>query len=692
MRNIIHWLQTKSSGIYKLGLFLVSIFLIVHLFPRQAGFEYEYHKARPWMYSDLIAPFDFAILKTAEELEAERQAVLEEFSPFFEQDKEVASLQKEAFESNFRSSWLEFVERQELSPAPQEKILQSGLQILDQLFDVGIISIPEALQGQPASYQIRVVDGQVASYHSLGDFLTLNSAYLEASKMLQKTSEDYHPLLESLLGMALSPNIIYNEQMTTRAREAQLQDIPITRGMVQQGEKIISQGELITPHKFQILESFRAEYTRQMGQAGMKNMQYAGQLLLVSITMVVLGLFLFVFRKDVFDNNRQVLLILLSVVLMILATSLVVRHNVNWLYLLPISIVPLLMRAFFDNRLALYVHIITIILIGFLIPRSFEFVFLQFIAGIIAIMSIANLRHRSQLLTTVSLIFLTYSAVFFGLSLSQTGNLDNIPWVNFGYFAGGATLTLLAYPLIYLFERIFGMPTDFSLLELADTNNKLLRDLNLQAPGTFQHSLQVSNLAEEATYAIGGNALLARTGALYHDIGKMDEAFFFTENQTTGVNPHDDIPFEESARIIISHVITGIEKARRNNVPEYIIDFIRTHHGTTTARYFFTMRLKEKPEEEVDPGTFTYPGPRPFSKETAVVMMADSVEAASRSMAKPDEKGIEDLVENIIDTLVAEKQFDNANVTFNDISTIKKIFKRRLMNIKHVRVAYPTLS
>ncbi|MFO7978723.1 MAG: HDIG domain-containing protein [Bacteroidales bacterium] len=689
---MIRWLQANFSKLYKAVLFLISIFIIVQLFPRQAGFEYEYHKARPWLYNDLIAPFDFAILKTQEELEAEQNAVQEEFRPFFMRDTVVAARQMDSFEATFRESFPEYASENELPAAHLERVLKSSVQILDSLFSTGIISIEERFQEEPSSFEIRVLEGQVASTHRLGDFLTLTAAYQRATQMLQRIDEQYHPFVEPLLGMALAPNIIYDEEMSNLALETRLESIPVTRGMVQQGEKIISQGELITAEKYQILESFKAEYTRQRGQAGMQNLQYAGQLILVSITMVVLAMFLFVFRRDVFQNNRQILLILLSIVIMILTTSLVVRYNVDWLYLLPISIVPIVIRAFFDNRLALYVHIITIILIGFLIPRSFEFVFLQFLAGIIAIMSMASLRRRSQLLITVGLIFLTYSAVFFGWSLSQTGSFDDIQWINFGYFAGGATLTLFAYPLIYLFERLFGMPTDFSLLELADTNNKLLRELSLQAPGTFQHSLQVSNLSEEAIYAIGGNALLARTGALYHDIGKMDDPIYFTENQTSGMNPHDDISYEESARIIINHVIGGIEKARRHNIPEYIIDFIRTHHGTTTARYFYTMRQKQNPGEEIDPAAFTYPGPRPFSKETAVVMMADSVEAASRSLKKPDENSINELVETIIDNLIVEKQFDKADITFQDITTIKKIFKRRLMNINHVRVAYPKMN
>jgi cyclic-di-AMP phosphodiesterase PgpH len=490
----------------------------------------------------------------------------------------------------------------------------------------------------------------------------------------------------------MAPNIVFDTQYTDLSRKEELERIPLSRGMVQQGEKVISRGELITPEKYRLLESFRAEYQKQAGQSTVELLLYVGQFILVSISFIVLALFLFFFRRDVFFDNRRLFLILLSVFLMVLITSLVVKYNVDLLFLIPVCIVPVLIRAFFDNRLALYVHIITIIIIGFLVPRSFEFVFLQFIAGIVAIFSMVGLRRRSQLFFTVMLIFLTYSAVFFGLSLAHSGTFQGIEWINFAYFGGAAMLTLFAYPLIFMFERIFALPTDFSLLELADTNNKLLRELNLNAPGTFQHSLQVANLAEEAVIQIGGNSLLTRTGALYHDIGKMNNPMFFTENQITGFNPHDDIPREESARIIINHVIEGIEMARKKNIPEYIIDFIRTHHGTTTARYFFSMHKKENPDEDIDIKAFTYPGPRPFSKETAVVMMADSVEAASRSMRKPDEKNINELVDKIIDTQIRENQFDNANITFKDISTIKKIFKRRLMNIFHVRIAYPGLN
>ncbi len=690
MSKASDWLQKHFSSIYKALLFLISIFLIVQFFPRQTRFGYDYTQGRPWLHDDLIAPFDFAVLKTNEELQKEQQEILKDFKPFFRRHADVAEEREMRFVQEFDQAWQQSYGEQQGDL--REKNLEMGFQLLDSVFRRGIISW-EGAPGEPEpDNEIRLIEGRTATLHRVADFFTMRDAFLWIASQLQDQSGYDTGLLLPLIENAMAPNIVFDSQYTQMSREAELERIPLSRGMVQQGEKIISRGELITAEKYRLLESFRAEYQKQAGQSTVEVLLYVGQFLLVSISFVVLALFLFFFRRDVFFDNRRLVLILLSVFLMVMITSLVVRHNVDLLFLVPVCIVPVLIRAFFDNHLALYVHIITIIIIGFLVPRSFEFVFLQFIAGIVAIFSMVGLRRRSQLFFTVMLIFLTYSAVFFGLSLAHTGTLEAIEWINFAWFAGAAMLTLFAYPLIFMFERLFALPTDFSLLELADTNNTLLRELNLNAPGTFQHSLQVANLAEEAIIQIGGNSLLTRTGALYHDIGKMNNSMFFTENQVTGFNPHDDIPREESARIIINHVIEGIEMARKKNIPEYIIDFIRTHHGTTTARYFYSMHKKENPGEEIDIKAFSYPGPRPFSKETAVVMMADSVEAASRSLRKPNEENISELVDKIIDTQIQENQFDNANITFKDISSIKKIFKRRLMNIYHVRIAYPGLN
>ncbi|MFO7999014.1 MAG: HDIG domain-containing protein [Bacteroidales bacterium] len=691
MARIIQWLQQNLSLIQKIFLFLLGIFLIVQLFPKQPRLGLEYQPGRPWTMDDLIAPFDFAILKSTEEINRERELALQEFQPFYELDESVSVRQKARFQDTFQMR-VDSLFPQGMPDRQREINLNAGMNLLDSLFSRGVIFLDEAHQGQSGDFSIRLVDRRVATEKELKDFFSIPEAYLFVNTRLENRRDVDEDLLRPLLENALVHNVFYDQEMSERYREALLENIPLTRGMVQQGEKIISQGELINPEKYQILESFRAEHEKLTGRTAVKNLLYLGQFLLVSISMIVLVLFLYVFRKDVFEDNRRVLLVLLTILLMVFLTSWVIKYDLAFLYLVPVCIVPIVVRAFFDNRLALYVHIITIILIGFLIPRSFEFVFLQFVAGIIAILSMAGLRRRSQLFFTVILIFVTYSAVFTGLSLAHTGTFENLQWVDFTYLLAAAMLTLFAYPLIFMFERLFGLPTDFSLLELADTNNDLLRQLGMMAPGTFQHSLQVANLAEEAIFAIGGNSLLTRTGALYHDIGKMNDPLFFTENQSTGFNPHDEISYEDSARIIIDHVIHGIEKARKKNLPEYIIDFIRTHHGTTTARYFYTRQVQESPPQEVDKQLFTYPGPPPFSKETAVVMMADAVEAASRSLGKPNEKRIDELVEKMIDTQINEKQFDNANITFRDITTIKKVFKRRLMNIYHVRITYPVLN
>ncbi len=692
MQQILHWFQRHYPSLYKGFLVLLTIILLVQLFPRQPGFDYEYQMGRPWLHDDLIAPISFAILKTPAQLEEERERVKENFRPFFSRSQVVAQSMMEVFQVEFEQAWEQKHGREERQ-ALRQRSLETGLQLLDNLYQTGIIYLGIDHRGKPGDFEIRVLDGNIARTTVLRDLYTIQQAYLEVIGFMEEREDRVDAdLLRPLLEVSLNQNVFYNEEISSRTLEAEMEAIPLTRGMVQEGEKIVSKGELMTPATYQVLESFKMEFQRQVGDSARQVLFYAGQFLLVSISMIVLLLFLYYFRRDVFNDNRRILLVLLSVLLMVFSTGLVIRYNIDYLYLVPVCLVPVLIRAFFDNRLALYVHIITIILIGFLVPRSFEFVFLQFVAGIVAILNMASLRRRSQLFVTVVLIFATYSAVYFGLSLAHTGSLENLYWTDFAYFAGSAFLTLFAYPLIFLFERIFGLPTDFSLLELADTNNSLLRQLGMKAPGSFQHSLQVANLSEEAIIAIGGNSLLTRTGALYHDIGKMENPLYFTENQSSGHNPHQEITFRESARIIIRHVIDGIEMGRKHNLPEYVIDFIRTHHGTTTARYFYTMQLKENAREQVNKADFAYPGPPPFSKETAVVMMADAVEAASRSLGKPDENRINRLVDEIIDLQVLEKQFDNADITFRDISTVKDIFKRMLLNIYHVRIAYPSAS
>ena len=405
----------------------------------------------------------------------------------------------------------------------------------------------------------------------------------------------------------------------------------------------------------------------------------------------MLFVFLAIYRYDIYSDNSKILLILMQILIMSGIFIWALKLKLFSLYLVPFCIVPIIMRIFFDTRLSLFIHIIIILILGVVAPNPFEFVYLQIITGMVAIYSVIDLRNRSQLFISVGFILLAYSVSYLSFAFLHEGELEKIEWVNLGWFGGNALLTLFAFPLIYIYERLFGFVSEVSLMELSDLNTPLLRDLSLKAPGTFQHSLQVANLAQAAIYQIGGNSLLVRAGALYHDVGKMNMPLYFIENQSTQVNPHDELPFEESAKIIISHVIKGVELAKKHNLPEQVIDFIRTHHGTTVVQYFYQSFLKNYPDKIVDEEDFKYRGPLPYSKETAVLMMADSVEAASRSLKNVDKEAIEKLVDNIIDSQIEQNQFINCEITFRDITRIKKIFKKMLMSIHHVRVEYPAV-
>lgn len=688
MQKIREYFTYHYTGLFRYALFFIAMAFIVQVFPRYGTFKYEYLRARPWAYDDLIAPFDFAILKNQAELEQERNQLLERFQPFFIRDTEVVKQQKEFFALQV-DAYIEGLNDNGNSRKTKEALLKEGYLVLDSLYSKGVIQALSTSSADEYKAGILILENNVAVAHQLSDFLSLGQAFEKAVRMAEKADPQNRMPLINMIEKSLKHNILPDSATTEKARQSMLSNLSTTRGMVQQGEKIVSKGEIITNEKYQILESFQAEYLKQVGGSRPFYLMLLGQLILVAIALVLLAFFLAYFRKEIFSSQKKVVLILLIIYLMVFLISFTMKRNPDWLYLLPVCLVPILGKAFFDNRTALFIHIITMIVIGFMVPKSFEFVFLQLIAGIVAILSIASMRRRSQLFLTVVLIFLSYSITYTGISLLQHGTFENIDINQYLRFALSALFTLFVYPLIYIFEKLFGLVTDFTLLELSDTNSPLLRELSIKAPGTFQHSLQVGNLAEEAVFKIGGNSLLVRTGALYHDIGKMDMPMYFIENQVTGVNPHDELPYDESARIIINHVIKGIEKARKHKLPEYIIDFIRTHHGTTTTLYFYNMSLKNLPADVVDKNEFTYPGPMPFSKETAVLMMADSVEAASRSLKKVDEESINELVEKIIDQQMAQKQFDNADITFRDISIIKRIFKKRLMNIYHVRLQYP---
>jgi putative nucleotidyltransferase with HDIG domain len=670
--------------INKIFLFLITLVILLALFPREGKFKYEFQRGKPWQHDDLIAPFDFAVLKQQSELKKERTLALAEAYLYFRIDPFRIE--------NAKSDFLARLDRAgNLSTEVKENLIKTGFAILDSIYSRGIIEMIPLLEKKNPDFKIAVLYDNVAKIIPVSTLFTISTANEYIIQSLVPGGGVDNKLILPLLQVNIMHNVLFDEGLTRIQREQSLAKISATRGMVQKGERIIAKGELVNESNYQQLESLRLEFESKSGSGYNFKMILFGRLILISMALLVFGLFIYTFRHDIYSQNRNFVLLLLLVTIMVSFTTVVMNMNVAYIMAVPICLVPIIVRTFYDTRLALFVHIITIIILGFLVPNSFEFLFMQLITGIITIISIVNLHHRSQFFFTSLMILLSYSVIYIGVTLMQEGSIDQINSVNFLMFGISALLTLFSYPLIYLFEKIFGMVTDVSLIELSDTNSKLLRELAIKTPGTFQHSLIVSNIAEEAARAIGANPLLARTGALYHDIGKMDMPMYYIENQTGGINPHDDLSYEESARIITGHVIRGIEKARLNKLPETIIDFIRTHHGTRFTQYFYNKFKAEAGDVPFDESPFRYRGPIPFSKETSILMMADSIEAASRSLKAPTEQEVDDLVERLIDNQMESKQFRNSLLTLKDIESIKKIIKKKLLSIYHIRIEYPEL-
>ena len=702
MKKLLLFFQNHQTTIAGILLFLISISAVVYLSPREIKFKYEFQKGKPWLYENLVAPFDFAVLKSEQSLTEERRALIRNKTIFLTRDLSVAENALVNYEQDFQEKWRRlfskdpaqadsltqfWLEAWDRDGPEKEKILNQGRELLGAVFWEGVL---EPFNDKVENYgEVFLNEKGVSTKVDPAQFYSIKSA----SDKLRKASTDLEPegtgdfLLPMLLGQ-LTHNIYYDENLTDKFLADQLKNILPTRDMVQKGELIIFKGNIVDDEKFAKLRSLRETY--EGGDQGQNLLSILiGQILQVGLLYLVLYLFLQQFRLQLLEDISKLSFILINMLIIFVMVRVVMDFGLQYIWLVPLPILPITLRSFFDTRLALFVHMISVLLCGFLVPNSFVFIYLQFVAGVFSVFLVSNLYKRSQLFFTAGKIILVYCISYFSVAIIQEGNWNDIRYINFAFFAGNGFLTLMSFPLIYFQEKIFGLVSDVSLLELSDTNNPLLRELGQKAPGTFQHSLQVANLAEAATLELGGNALLVRTGALYHDIGKIRNPLYFIENQSTGLNPHDELSFEESAEIIISHVREGIKMAKKNNLPDVLIDFIRTHHGTSTVMYFYKQYIKNFPEEEVDLNKFTYPGPKPFSKETAVLMMADSVEAASRSLSQPTHENLDRLVESIINHQMESGQFENANITMKDIKVTKKIFKKMLTNIYHVRVQYP---
>jgi putative nucleotidyltransferase with HDIG domain len=677
-------LYRKYSSNIKYIMMVLTVLIITFFLPKQPRFRYEFQKGKVWLNKDLVSPFSFAILKTSPQVNTDKQDALENVLPIYRYSPELYTAVEEAYMNEFDVKWRgNAFPEEEKTP---NKI--ASLKLLKSIYEKGIIAINPKHQKGRKYYDISLLNNNITKTISTQDVFTVQTALDYFNTTFTSTKVKEKEVVMNLVEDHLQPNIVFDEKLTAIVQNNTINSLSTTRGMVQKGELIIAKNNVIDDEIFQKLQSFKETYEAQTKTIGDSKLVYLGQILLVGFILSLLMVFLSMFRKDIFSDNRQLSLLLLIITMLLLALTWSIKLNMPSLYYIPFCIVPIIIRILFDTRLALYLHLLVILIAGFFVPNSFEFVFYQVTAGMVAIYSIRNLIKREQLLLSALFILTAYFICFVGIALLRDGSFQEIEWINFVPFIISVLLSLLAYPLIYAFERVFGITSDVALIELTNTNNKLLRELAFKAPGTFQHSLQVANLAEAAIFKIGGNSLLVRAGALYHDIGKIENPQYFIENQNTTLSPHDKLPYEQSAQIIIKHVHKGIEITRRHQLPESVIDFIRTHHGNTRVDYFYQSFLKNSPEKFVDENIFRYPGPIPFSKETGVLMLADSVEAASRSIKNPNAQNINDLVERIINYKLEQNQLDNCDLTLKDIETIKLIFKTMLMSIYHVRIDY----
>ncbi len=713
IKNIIEFFKEKKNLIFNISLFIIAYFLIVYFLPIERKFRYEFQKGRPWQHEDLIAPFDFPIYKLPEEIQAEKDSILHNIKPYFIYDPTVEQKMLSQLTIDYDQAWQNYYKQDSALratdysyrhqvPIPRKKRFDYYYTLIEKklhtIYQKGIFDMAEVYDLLPKNLDnamIVIYRDDIAKTYSINEVYNLKSAYETLEKYLDQLKKLYPhdayiiQFFHNLnLNSYIKANLIYSQKKTEELKQKALASISETMGFVQAGQRIIYKGEVVDLQKYRILMSLKREY-EQANLLGSRSFLIFGSAIVVLMLMLTFVLFVYNYKPDILKNPRQVSLLLLLITLVVIGASYVVKNNTFNVYILPFAIVPVIVKVFYDERMALFVHLTIIFIIGFYAPNSFEFIILQFVSGYAAIFSLSKLSRRGQLYISSAGVFVALSILYLGIGLIQEGSFQNIRWQYFLYFGINSMLVLLAYPLIYAFEKIFGFISDMTLIELSNTNNPLLRRLSLKAPGTFQHSLQVANLAESAANVIGANSLLVRVGALYHDIGKLYAPLFFIENQISGINPHNKLEFEQSANIILRHVPEGVALAQKYHLPSQVVDFIRTHHGTTVVQYFYRQYIKKYPEriEEID--KFRYKGPRPFSKETAILMMADSLEAASRAMKNIDKEKIDKLVEDIITSQINQKQFINTDLTFKEITILKEHFKQMLLSIYHPRIEYP---
>jgi len=681
MNKRLSQFSRKQALVYKIFLFIASTLLVIYLLPKGGQFKYDFQKGKPWQYENLYAPFSFTIKKSEEAIAIEKAEIRKNAVPYFDFDASSVEQSKSKFQELLNESYVD-----SLYTTSQQTLLKLGNNIIDKMHLFGVTAEIHTYSQDQLVYLKKGNEVEEIPYRQIIKQDNLDEKVLEMIKAGTSSGNVWN-YMEILLKRSMVPSVTFNQQLTESAIETEIESLNPNRGIIEKGGRIIAKGEVVEGDTFQILNSLKDEYKSQVWSKSNLIWLLVGYAMLVSLVFLMLFLFLKKYREDIYSNNTKVTFIFFNIVLMVFLTTFIVKLDAAYVYVVPLCVLPLILKAFFDPRLGLFVHVLTLLLLGFIVPNSFEYLFLQIIAGIVTILTVSELYRRANLFISVGQITFIYIIGYFAFFIIQEGNIQTLQWETFGYFILCGLATLFAHPLIYFYEKLFGLVSDVSLLELTDTNSKLLKELSNKAPGTFHHSLNVANLSEAAANEIGANAMLVRVGALYHDIGKMQNPTYFTENQLNAVNTHNELAPKESAKIIIEHVIKGIEIARKNNLPDRIIDFIRTHHGTNLVYYFYKKEKELNGEAKIE--DFMYPGPIPFSRETAILMMADSVEAASKSLKDPTSSKIDAFVEKIVNAQMDNGQFLNAHITFKEIQTIKKVLKKKLNNIYHLRVEYP---
>lgn len=683
MPNNSNIAKSKLKGAFTLiGTVIVVVLLLVYFLPRETKFGYEYEQGRPWRYNSLIATFDFPVYKTPDEVKAERDSALSQFQPFYTEDVQIAQRQITAFETAWRAGRFGDVPAHCLNHV--DKMLRG-------VYEAGMV--PSADLSQMAKERtpgVRVVEGTEAVTRPITELYSTRSAY-EYIVYADTINFPRELLARCNINEYLSPNLSIDSAKTSAVREDLLAAVSPASGMVQSGQRIIDRGEIISAEQYKILQSFERETVRRNDPSKGMWQVVTGQVMFVLCVIVAFVFYLRLFRREYLRSPHSILLLSSLIAIFPLITYAMVDQKFLNVYMVPYAMVPIFVRIFMDSRTAFMTMVCSVILSSLALHSNYEFVIVQFMSGMTAIYALRDLTERSQLLRVALAVFVTSSAIMLGYDLSQGIEFSHLDRSMYVYNAVNGVLLLFAYPLLYMIEKLFGFTSSVTLVELSNTNNSVLRRMSKVAQGTFVHSLQVANLAAEVADKIGAKPQLVRTGALYHDIGKMLNPAFFTENQT-GVNPHDELTEERSAQIIISHVTEGLKLADKYHLPKVIRDFISTHHGRSQVKYFYIQWKNKHQGEEPDAKLFTYPGPNPFTREQAILMMCDAVEASSRSLKEFTEESIKELVNRIIDGQVQAGYFRECPITFRDIADAKRVLAESLKTIYHTRIAYPELN